>query len=65
MPVNTRREVIVAALAAAGLGASACTSIVKESPQMETSLSADSVIRFLNHFEDVAMKEDFNLLRDT
>ena len=31
---------------------------------METSVSADSVIRFLNHFEDVAMKEDFGLLRD-
>ena len=31
---------------------------------MKTNVSADSVIRFLNHFEDVAMKEDFNLLRD-
>ena len=31
---------------------------------MKTRVSADSVIRFLNHFEDVAMKEDFGLLRD-
>ena len=31
---------------------------------MKTSVSADSVIRFLNHFEDVAMKEDFSLLQD-
>ena len=31
---------------------------------METSVTADSVIRFLNHFEDVAMKEDFSLLED-
>ena len=31
---------------------------------METRVSADSVIQFLNHFEDVAMKEDFGLLRD-
>ena len=31
---------------------------------METSVSIDSVIRFLNYFEEVAMKEDFGLLRD-
>ena len=31
---------------------------------MDTSFTADSVIRFLNHFEDVAMKEDFSLLQD-
>ena len=31
---------------------------------MEASVTAESVIRFLNHFEEVAMKEDFNLLED-
>ena len=31
---------------------------------MDTSVTADSVIRFLNHFEEVAMKEDFRLLQD-
>jgi len=63
-PTNTRREIIVAAVAIVGLSASACTTTVEESPRMETSVTADSVIRFLNHFEDVAMKEDFSLLED-
>ena len=31
---------------------------------METCPTAESVIRFLNHFEAVAMKEDFGLLED-
>ena len=31
---------------------------------METSITAESVVRFLNHFEEVAMKEDFSLLED-
>ena len=31
---------------------------------METSITSDSVVRFLNHFEEVAMKEDFSLLED-
>ena len=31
---------------------------------MEASVTAESVVRFLNHFEDVAMKEDFSLLED-
>jgi hypothetical protein len=62
-PTNTRREVILAAVAAAGLNTSACTTTVQESP-MDTSVTADSVVRFLNHFEEVAMKEDFGLLQD-
>ena len=31
---------------------------------MDTSVTADSVVQFLNHFEEVAMKEDFSLLKD-
>ena len=31
---------------------------------MDTSVTAESVVRFLNHFEEVAMKEDFSLLQD-
>ena len=31
---------------------------------MEASVTAESVIQFLNHFEEVAMKEDFSLLED-
>ncbi len=31
---------------------------------MEANVTAESVIRFLNYFEDVAMKEDFSLLED-
>ena len=31
---------------------------------MQASVTVESVVQFLNHFEDVAMKEDFNLLRD-
>lgn len=31
---------------------------------MQASVSVESVVQFLNHFEEVAMKEDFNLLRD-
>jgi ketosteroid isomerase-like protein len=31
---------------------------------MEAGVTAESVVRFLNHFEEVAMKEDFSLLED-
>ena len=31
---------------------------------METSVTVESVVLFLNHFEEVAMKEDFSLLED-
>ena len=31
---------------------------------MQSTVAPESVIRFLNHFEDVAMKEDFSLLED-
>ena len=31
---------------------------------METNVAPDSVVSFLHHFEKLAMKEDFNLLRD-
>ena len=31
---------------------------------METSVTAESVVQFLNHFEELAMKEDFRLLED-
>ena len=63
-PTNTRREIILATVVAAGLNTSACTTTVQESPRMDTSVTTDSVVRFLNHFEEVAMKEDFSLLQD-
>ena len=31
---------------------------------MEASFTAESVVQFLNHFEEVAMKEDFRLIED-
>lgn len=31
---------------------------------MQAAVTAESVVRFLHHFEEVAMKEDFRLLRD-
>jgi ketosteroid isomerase-like protein len=31
---------------------------------MEATVTAESVVRFLHHFEEVAMKEDFGLLQD-
>jgi hypothetical protein len=63
-PGNTRREIILSAIAAAGLTASGCTTTVQESQRMDNSVTAESVVRFLNHFEEVAMKEDFSLLED-
>ena len=63
-PMNTRREIVLAAVAAAGLSASACTTTAQESIRMETSVTAESVVQFLNHFEELAMKEDFRLLED-
>lgn len=59
-----RREIVLAAVAAAGLGASACSTTVQESPPMETGITAESVVQFLRHFEAVAMQEDFRLLED-
>jgi hypothetical protein len=64
MPNNTRREFILAAVAAAGLNTAACATTNQESPKMDTGVTADSVVRFLNHFEEVAMKEDFSLIQD-
>ena len=31
---------------------------------MQSPFTIESVVQFLNHFEEVAMKEDFNLLRE-
>jgi ketosteroid isomerase-like protein len=62
--VNTRREVILATAALVGLTATALATRLKESPPMEPNVTTESVIRFLNHFEEVAMKEDFSLLQD-
>ncbi|MFM8696831.1 MAG: YybH family protein [Betaproteobacteria bacterium] len=62
--MNTRREIVLAALATAVLSASACTTTAQESPRMEASVTAESVVQFLHHFEEVAMKEDFRLLED-
>ena len=63
-PMNTRREIVLAAVATAGLSASACTTAAQESQRMEASVTAESVVQFLHHFEEVAMKEDFSLLED-
>jgi ketosteroid isomerase-like protein len=62
-PMHTRRDLILLATGAAGFIASACTTKPQEPMRMETSLTAESVVRFLNHFEEVAMKEDFSLLK--
>jgi hypothetical protein len=63
MPSNPRREFILGVVAATGLGTSACTTAIQEPPVIAT-VTEDSVVRFLNYFEDVAMKEDFTLLQD-
>ena len=62
--LNTRREVVFAVTTAMGFGTSACTTEDQESLKMQNNVTAESVIRFLNHFEGVAMKEDFSLLED-
>lgn len=31
---------------------------------MQTTVTAESVVQFLNHFEEVALKEDFDLIED-
>jgi ketosteroid isomerase-like protein len=62
--LTTRREVLFAVAAATGFGGSACTTTVQESLRMQSTVTAESVINFLNHFEEVAMKEDFSLLED-
>jgi ketosteroid isomerase-like protein len=61
---NTRRKFVFAGMAAAGLATSACTTRVQELPRMNGAITVESVIRFLNHFEEVAMKEDFGLIQD-
>ena len=63
-PTNRRRKAVLAAAAAAGLGLAACTTLFQEPPHVEANVTSDSVVRFLNHFEEVAMKEDFSLLED-
>jgi ketosteroid isomerase-like protein len=37
---------------------------VNAPPGTDDGIAADEVVRFLNHFEEVAMKEDFDLLAD-
>lgn len=61
---HSRREVVLAGVAAAGLATSACTTQSQEFPRINVGITAESVIRFLNHFEDVALKEDFSLIQD-
>jgi hypothetical protein len=36
----------------------------QEPTRMQTLITAEMVVQFLNHFEEVAMKEDFSLIRD-
>jgi ketosteroid isomerase-like protein len=52
------------ALVVAAFGMSACASPVQESLAMQSPFTTESVVQFLHHFEEVAMKEDFNLLRE-
>jgi hypothetical protein len=61
--LNTRHEVILA-IAAAGRPRASTSITVQEAARMEASVTAESVVRFLNHFEEVAMQEDFSLLED-
>jgi ketosteroid isomerase-like protein len=62
--MNSQRRLVLASAVAAGLGTSACATSAQEPLRMEAGITADSVVRFLNHFEEVAMKEDFGLLKD-
>jgi ketosteroid isomerase-like protein len=52
------------AAAVSCVAAPACTTRVQEPPSMQSSVTTESVIQFLHHFEQVALKEDFDLLRD-
>jgi ketosteroid isomerase-like protein len=54
--------VLGAAAAAGGLGLSACTHALPEGPGMDLTITAASVVEFLNHFESLAAKEDFSLI---
>jgi ketosteroid isomerase-like protein len=40
------------------------TSTAQEPTRILKSITSESVVQFLTHFEEVGMKEDFNLLRD-
>lgn len=45
-------------------GSYAGTEEAQETSQMDASVTAESVIQFLHHFEEVAMQEDFSLLHE-
>jgi ketosteroid isomerase-like protein len=62
--MKTRREVVAAAVATTALSLSARVTTAQETPRMEAKVTAESVVQFLHHFEEVAMKEDFSLLED-
>jgi hypothetical protein len=63
--LNPRRRIALAASVAACLGTSGCTASMGDRSTMNaTTITAESVVQFLNHFEEAAMKEDFSLLRD-
>ncbi len=62
--MSLRALVLVVSAAILTLGVSACTTKPQEAPRMQPSVTVESVVRFLNHFEEVAMKEDFALLHD-
>ena len=42
------------ALVVAAFGMSACATRVQESPAMQSPFTAESVVQFLNHFEELA-----------
>ena len=41
-----------------------CASQHLERPRMQTAISTDAVVQFLNRFEEIAEKEDFALIKD-
>ena len=63
--MNPRRRLVFCSALAGSFGATACTALVQEPPTMKATapVTPDSVIAFLHHFEALAMKEDFALLK--
>jgi ketosteroid isomerase-like protein len=62
--VIQRRRFSFAATFVCCVSAAVGATQVQEPLRMQASLTVESVVQFLNHFEEVAMKEDFGLLRD-
>jgi len=63
--MNLRLQAICVLVASSSyIGISACSIQPQEKPRMESRIAAQSVVQFLNRFEEIAEKEDFNLISD-